>query len=85
MTAPDLKPCPFCAAMPVVYEFPEPLAGVEIKCTTSGCPASNKTPFSYLHNPDGAISAWNRRSVEAAKQVCDNVAEHAAKLERGQP
>jgi ssDNA-binding Zn-finger/Zn-ribbon topoisomerase 1 len=77
MTAPDLKPCPHCGG-PAVLITPALGGRPYVCCSDNYCTGPQATA-------EKAAAAWNRRCVEAAKQVCDNVAEHAAKLERGQP
>jgi Restriction alleviation protein Lar len=81
MTAPDLKPCPFCGGVPELYEWlcansPRMLAQVRCDCGVEGTQRSADNRLGHFDAENGlhrneAIAAWNRRdpAVLAADEI----------------
>lgn len=63
MSAPELKPCPFCGEMPKVHLFDQ-FGGAQIDCITTNCPASPITSGNALGDPLVAFTAWNTRAPD---------------------
>lgn len=59
MTAPELKPCPFCGHHPRMLITVPSIYGNEIECTNGNCPSE---PHVRKDTPDEAIEAWNTRA-----------------------
>lgn len=66
----ELKPCPFCGSNDIepmtVYDGPPDF----IVSVCKGCGARGpEAPDgkTYIHEPDDAVAAWNRRAGEEAR------------------
>lgn len=55
----ELKPCPFCGEIPLLFEYG---GTVDISCQNDDCPCRPSTQ-EYLRK-EYAIKAWNRRAED---------------------
>jgi hypothetical protein len=56
----NLKPCPFCGAVPTIFD--DKRTGVLIECETDNCPANGGGMMNASRSE--MIAIWNRRVEE---------------------
>jgi Lar family restriction alleviation protein len=84
MTAPDLKPCPFCGGEAEINPLALATSDFNVACFNGECPVE---PQTRGETKDEAIAAWNTRAVDPAAireaalreaaEAVSNLADHA--------